>query len=119
MPTGLTRDVGWEIGVSRTMPVPLEEVWAFITSPGGAALWLGAGAVLPQDKGTPVSSAEGAGELRSFRPLDRFRLTWRSNGSDPDTTIQVAVRGDQTKTMLRFHQEHLADEEERNTQRTH
>jgi hypothetical protein len=47
MPVGLTKDAGWEIGVSRTLPVPLEAAWEFLTSPGGAALWLGAAAAPP------------------------------------------------------------------------
>jgi uncharacterized protein YndB with AHSA1/START domain len=37
-PTGLTRGVGWEIGVSRTVAFPLEEVWDFLTSPEGSAV---------------------------------------------------------------------------------
>jgi hypothetical protein len=47
MPVGLTKDAGWEIGVSRTLPVPLEAACEFLTSPGGAALWLGAAAAPP------------------------------------------------------------------------
>lgn len=38
MPTGLTRDAGWEIGVSKTLPRPPAEVWDFIASPAGVAL---------------------------------------------------------------------------------
>ncbi|MEU0158601.1 hypothetical protein ABZ154_07070 [Streptomyces sp. NPDC006261] len=42
MPTGLTQDAGWEIGVSRTIQQPPQAVWEFITGPEGVALWLGA-----------------------------------------------------------------------------
>lgn len=31
---GLTRDVGWNIGVSRTVPVDVQTAWDFLTSPG-------------------------------------------------------------------------------------
>ncbi|KDN87694.1 hypothetical protein KCH_05490 [Kitasatospora cheerisanensis KCTC 2395] len=59
MPTGLTKDAGWQIGVSRTLPHPLPVVWDFITSAEGIALWLGPGAVLAPDRGAPYRTAAG------------------------------------------------------------
>ena len=38
---GQTKDVGFNIGVSRTLPYPIEVVWSFVTGPAGLALWLG------------------------------------------------------------------------------
>jgi hypothetical protein len=35
MPTGLTKDAGWQIGVSRTLPDPPSPVWDFISGPEG------------------------------------------------------------------------------------
>ncbi|MFE2555159.1 SRPBCC domain-containing protein [Streptomyces sp. NPDC059352] len=105
MPVGLTRDAGWEIGVSKTLPLPVATVWEFLVSPEGLALWLGPGAALP---------AEGDPALRGLRPGDRVRLTYG------DTVLQVTVSpasGD--RTVLTFHQEHLADAEERERQRAH
>jgi hypothetical protein len=29
---GQTKDVGWNIGVSKTLPYPVEQVWALLTS---------------------------------------------------------------------------------------
>ena len=105
MPVGLTRDAGWEIGVSRTLPLPVETVWEFLVSPEGVALWLGPGAELP---------VKGDGVLRSLRPGDRIRLGYG------ETILQVAVSatGD-GRTVLRFHQEHMASAEERERQRAH
>jgi uncharacterized protein YndB with AHSA1/START domain len=119
-PKGLTKDAGWEIGVSRTFPVPLEHAWDFLTSPAGARLWLGDGATVPTEKGEPiVSAAGGEGELRSLRRKDRVRLRWKAPGWDHETVVQIAVRGDETKTSIRFHQEWLANAEEREQQRAH
>jgi uncharacterized protein YndB with AHSA1/START domain len=119
-PTGLTKDVGWEIGVSRTLPLPLEEVWSFLTSPDGTAVWLDEALDLPTTKGEPITTRGGAvGELRSHRPGDRVRLIWRPAGWSHDTTLQVAVSGGEDKTTIRFHQEHLADADERERQRAH
>lgn len=119
-PTGLTQDAGWEIGVSKTLPLPVSAVWDFIASPEGVALWLGRGAQLPTEKGESYETGHGiAGELRSYRPGDRVRLTYGT------TTLQVAVSAAGSpsssgeKTVLRFHQEHLANAEERERQRAH
>ncbi|MDT0380630.1 SRPBCC domain-containing protein [Streptomyces sp. DSM 42041] len=124
MPTGLTRDAGWQIGVSKTLPLPPEAVWDFLTCDEGLALWLGPGARLPRDKGAAYETPDGVrGELRSLRPADRVRLTWRPPGWAHDTTLQVAVSPAPgtagARTVLRFHQEHLADAAERERQRAH
>lgn len=120
-PTGLTRDAGWEIGVSRTFPVPVEDAWDVVVDGPGLPLWLGAGAVLPDELGAAYRTDDGAeGELRSLRPLDRVRLTYQPPGrSGRPTTVQVAVRPAATGASVRFHQEHLADADERERQRAH
>ncbi|WP_406279678.1 SRPBCC domain-containing protein [Streptomyces sp. NBC_00191] len=115
MPTGLTQDAGWEIGVSRTLPLPVAAVWEFITSPEGVALWLGEGVRLPTGKGESYETGDGiAGEVRSYRPGDRVRLTYGRS------TLQVAVSASgEGRAVLRFHQERLGDAEERERQRAH
>ncbi|MGW0122911.1 SRPBCC domain-containing protein [Streptomyces sp. NPDC003327] len=103
MPVGLTRDAGWEIGVSKTLPLPVDAVWDFLMSPEGLAVWLGS--ALPE-RGDPA--------LRSLRPRDRVRLTYGG------TVLQVTVSpsGD-GRTVLRFHQEHLTSADERERRRAH
>ena len=93
-PVGKTRDAGWEIGVSRTVPLTPEQVWARIDD---TAAWLG----------------EEADDVRSRRPLDRIRVGWKG------TIVQVAISQAKTGTTVRFHQERLADAEERERQRAH
>jgi uncharacterized protein YndB with AHSA1/START domain len=118
---GETRDVGFEIGVSRTVRFPRRVVWDFLAGPRGSAVWLGPGAVLGTQRGSRYRTADGTtGGVRSFRELDRIRLTWRPAGWDHDTTVQVTVSGPATgATVLRFHQERLADGAERERQRAH
>ncbi|CAN5416586.1 SRPBCC domain-containing protein [soil metagenome] len=94
MPVGKTKDAGWQIGVSRTVALSAEECWRVIEDP---AAWLGG----PAD------------DVRSFRPLDRVRVGW--NG----TIVQVAITPAKTGTTVRFHQERLADADERERQRAH
>jgi uncharacterized protein YndB with AHSA1/START domain len=116
VPTGLTKDAGWQIGVSRTLPHPPAAVWDFISGPEGLDLWLGPGADLTPERGAPYRTSAGVtGEVRGYRPGDRIRVT---RGS---TTVQVAIAaaGGGTSTRLVFHQERMASAEERERQREH
>ncbi|WP_027942618.1 SRPBCC domain-containing protein [Amycolatopsis taiwanensis] len=118
---GRTRDAGWQIGVSKTIDCPVEEVWDFITSPAGIAIWLGEGVTVLSEHGAGYETTTGIhGETRSFRELDRIRLTWQPPGWSHDTTLQLAVRpAGAGRAMLRVHQERLADAAERERQRRH
>ncbi|WP_068159427.1 SRPBCC family protein [Rhodococcus phenolicus] len=115
---GRTKDAGWQIGVSKTLPYPVDTVWSVIV--GEPSHWLGTAAVIPREKGEQWQSDDGTtGELRSRREGDRVRLTWRPPGWSHDTTVQVAVQATATGTVLRFHQERLAGPDERQRQRSH
>jgi uncharacterized protein YndB with AHSA1/START domain len=120
MPVGLTQDSGWEIGVSRTLPVAIEHAWSFLVSEAGLAVWLAPGATLPDRTSAPITAADGSiGELRSFHPNERVRLAWTPAGWDHATITQCTVSGSAERTTIRFHQEHLADGDERERQRRH
>ncbi|WP_370972335.1 SRPBCC domain-containing protein [Amycolatopsis sp. cg9] len=117
---GKTADVGWNIGVSRTLPYPAETVWDFLVSRDGVAIWLGPGVELPREPGVEYETANGTvGEIRSYVEHDRVRLTWRPSDWDHDSTVQVRLSGAGAKTTLRFHQEWLASAGEREEQRAY
>jgi uncharacterized protein YndB with AHSA1/START domain len=119
-PIGLTRDTGFQIGVSRSVATPLEQVWDMLVSDAGVRTWLGADVELPAERGAPYRTATGtSGEVRSFHPQDRLRLTWRPPDWDHESTVQVTVSRRNGRTVLRFHQERLADPDERERQRAH
>ncbi len=71
--------------------------------------------------GAAYQTSDGtSGEVRSFRPLDRVRLTWQPEDWTHDSTVQFTVsRTASGRTLLRFHQERLADATEREQQRAH
>jgi uncharacterized protein YndB with AHSA1/START domain len=119
-PVGLTKDAGWEIGVSRTFPVSPEAAWDAITSPEGVAIWVGEGAGLGSERGDAYATADGTeGELRSRRPGDRVRLTRRLPGREDAAIVQVVVRPAASGASIRFHTERLRDAEEREAMREH
>lgn len=120
-PVGYTRDAGWQVGASRTLDHPLEQVWDFVRSPQGVALWLARGVHVPTELGAQIDAPDGAvGEIRGYRPFDRIRLTWQPPDWDHESTVQVALRpAGASRTSIRFHQERLADAREREQQREH
>ena len=120
MPTGLRQDGVWEIGVSRTLPVAIDDAWSFLVSERGLSTWLGPGVRLPGQPNERFTSADGgAGELRSFHPLERVRVQWQPAGAEHTTVVQCTVSGRSGRTVVRFHEEHLADEVAREQQRAH
>jgi uncharacterized protein YndB with AHSA1/START domain len=105
MAVGKTADAGWEIGVSRTVPAPIDVVWEALTSTDGVAVWLGAGIAFPAEKGTAYETDDGTvGEVRSFHPLDRIRLTWQPEDWSHDSSVQVALSDKGERTGITFHQ---------------
>jgi uncharacterized protein YndB with AHSA1/START domain len=113
-PVGLTQDVGWEVGASKTLPLSLQAAWDLMVSPDGVAIWLGDGVQLPLQKGETYETADGTrGEIRSVRPLDRVRLTWRPADREQEATLQFALRETPTGCAVGFHAEHLVSAEDR------
>lgn len=117
---GQTKDAGWQIGVSKTLAHPIDKVWDLITGQAGLDLWLGPDVELKPEKGFRYETATGVtGEVRSFHEHDRIRLTWRPANWDHDSIVQVAMAATGGRTKLTFHQEWLADAEERDRQRAY
>ncbi|WP_431774529.1 SRPBCC family protein [Streptomyces cucumeris] len=119
-PTGLTRTAGFQIGVSKTLPLPPEAVWRFITGPEGLALWLGRGARIRPERGSAYRTDEGVtGEVRGYQEGTRLRLTHRPAAAERETTVQITVTAQGAGCVLRFHQERLSGTRERAEQRDH
>lgn len=119
-PVGKTKDAGWQIGVSRTVAVDLDEAWEYLTSRMGIEVWLGAGVDPPLAKGLRYETDEGTtGEIRSLRERDRIRLTWQPSDRSVHATSQIALTPAASGCTFRFHSERLFDEEEREAMRLH
>lgn len=119
-PVGLTRDAGWQIGVSRTLPVELDTAWEYLISSDGLAVWLGPGVETPLARGRRYETSDGtSGQIRSLREHDRIRLTWQPIGRPDDATVQIALAPTKTGCTFRFHTERLYDRDERELMRTH
>jgi len=119
--TGLTRDVGFQIGVRRTLPIRLEDAWRLLTSKKGVNIWLGETSKLDFSKGTRYQLADGSvGEVRVYSHNSHLRITWQPQGWQRASTIQVRViPKEDNRTVIAFHQEHLPGAKEREERRAH
>lgn len=117
---GLTKDVGWQIGVRRTLPIASAAAWRMVTSPEGVDLWLGGDPGLRWEKGKSYQLEDGSsGEVRVFTPDSNLRITWQPGDWARASTIQVRVVPKGEKTVIVFHQEHLPGPVEREERRQH
>jgi uncharacterized protein YndB with AHSA1/START domain len=121
--TGQTADQGFQIGVQRVIPMARETLWKFLTGAAGRKLWLGTVRRLALESGATYETEEGAsGEVRTVRPGERLRLTYKLGSSKRTTTLQITlscVRNDADRTTLRFHHEKLANAKERERMKAH
>ena len=86
-PVGLTRDAGWEIGVSRTVPFPIDDVWDFLTL--GGCSWPAGRRTTGVD---PAVKSVGAAYL--------LRLAEQASATTPDLRgLILAVRA-QAATLV-------------------
>ena len=105
---GRTAEVGYQIGVRRTLPFSEEAIWGLLLSPEGIAVWLGGPIEMAQ--GTRYTLADGtSGEVRVYTPWSHCRVSWQSPGWARPSLIQVRVIPAKSGTTLSFHQEHLRD----------
>lgn len=118
---GQTATVGFEMGVQRTIALVQGQLWDFLTSVRGIALWLGEPAAGPLIAGSNYLTASGiTGVVRVVNPPHHLRLTWQLAGWTRASTLQIRlVPGTGEKTSLRFHQEQLTSEAIRTQMRRH
>ncbi|HEY8470984.1 MAG TPA: SRPBCC domain-containing protein [Longimicrobiales bacterium] len=117
---GQTADVGFEIGVRRTVPLPAHEAWRRLTAPDGVRAWLGDAPSLRFQVGEAYRLSDGTtGEVRVAVAGDRLRITRRPEGWARAATIQIRVLPKGEKTVVAFHEENLPSAEEREARRAH
>jgi uncharacterized protein YndB with AHSA1/START domain len=115
---GKTADVGYQIGVRRTLPCGEEALWSLVLSPEGQAIWLG-GAIELADGARYALDNGTTGQVRVYKPWSHIRLTWQPQGWARPSTVQVRVTAASSGTTLSFHQEHLADSAARSAMKAH
>ena len=117
---GQTADAGYQIGVQKTLPIPHELAWDLLVVGPGREVWLGETQPLDLRKGADYVTSDGvSGEIRSVDPGKRLRLTWSHADLARPSTLQLYLVPSGEKTSLRFHQEKLSSQDERELMRHH
>ena len=120
-PVGLTADVGFQIGVRRTLPFSLEEAWDLLISKEGVGLWLGETASYRLQAGLSLLAEDGtSAQLRVFKPVSHIRMSWQRMEWDNPSALQIRVLPvSGGNTTISFHQEKLEDPYIREIMRQH
>lgn len=119
-PVGQTKSQGWQIGVSRTLPIGLEKAWEMMLD----ALELPPELLHPQqtdyNKGPALETKnKTALEIRSHEPYSLLRMKWQPKDWENSSTLQIRVRPAKTGTTISVHHEWLQDAEHREAMRLH
>lgn len=119
-PVGSTKDVGYQVGVRRTIEAQHSKVRDYVFSNQGLDLWLGPTAGFELEAGQKFKLEDGAiGEVRVYNPNSHIRLTWQPGHYPRPSTIQLRLIDKDGKTTIAFHQEHLPSSKQREERRSH
>ena len=113
MQIGQTKDVGFQFGVRKTIPISSELAWKFLFSAKGLETWLGK---LDNELELKKEFETGngiTGVVRVFKPNSHIRLNWKLKDWPNMSTVQLRVIKKQEKTTISIHQEKLLNAEQR------
>src|SRR5690606_39027572 len=96
-PIDLTKDVGWQFGIRRTIPSSKENVCDFMITNVGEQLW--------------IKHVEK--KFTILKPYSLIRTKWRLPGCDNNATILLRIMGNENKANIAFHVERLLSKEQR------
>lgn len=115
---------GYEVGVSRTFPIPMHKAWDLITSEEGLLTWLGALTDGRFGAGETFKTKEGiTATITVFEPGSHFRMAWKPEYWRYNSTLQVRVIGSKSKSagksVISFHHEKLPRAADRDAMKRH
>ncbi|HHV21989.1 MAG TPA: SRPBCC domain-containing protein [Propionibacterium sp.] len=102
------------VRVTRTLPQPLNDVWAALMTPEGVVALLGEGGELG-NKGDGWQATDGTyGVTRTFHPMEQIRFSWHADADAPATLVDLHMRaGDDNGTVLELVHENLPEDADR------
>jgi len=110
---GQTKEVGFQFGIRKTIPLSAEIVWNFLLSAKGLETWLGklkSGLEFKKEYETENGTT---GFVRVLKPNSHIRLNWKLKDWPNMSTVQLRVIEKQEKTTIAIHQEKLLNSEQR------
>lgn len=119
-PVGQTKSQGWQIGVSRTLPIGLEKAWEMMLDTLGLPLAMLHPPKADSGEGTLFETEDATRiEIRSHEPYSLLRMKWKPKDWQSSSTLQIRVRPAKTGTTISIHHEWLQDAQQRESMRNH
>jgi len=117
---GKTKNAGFQIGVRKTFPAPVETVWSFLFSETGLTAWLGKISVENFESGKLYKTEEGIeGTVNVLIPNSHVRLTWKPKYWTNTSAVQLRVIPSKGRATISFHQDKLLDDGQRSEMKKH
>jgi uncharacterized protein YndB with AHSA1/START domain len=117
---GQTKDLGFQIGIRRTFSISTEKAWDFLFSDNGLKIWLGELISGDFSINQDYQTKEGViGIIKVLKPFSHIRLTWKKNGWQNISTLQIRTIASKSGTTISFHQEKLLDDNQRAEMKKH
>jgi uncharacterized protein YndB with AHSA1/START domain len=111
---GQTKEVGFQIGIRKTLPISFDIAWNFLLSEEGLEIWLGKISSEQFDLNRNYKTIEGIeGKVRVLEPNSHIRLTWKPKNWENISTLQIRVIKAKDGTTISIHQETLLDSNQR------
>ncbi|GGM91754.1 hypothetical protein GCM10010967_25990 [Dyadobacter beijingensis] len=103
---------GYEIGVTKTFPIPLRKAWEVMSSEEGLSIWLGDLTKGRISQGVSFKTKHGiSGTVNVLEANSHFRMAWKPANWRNSSTLQVRVIGSKAKSsnksVISFHHEQL------------
>jgi len=109
-----TKDVGFQFGIRKTIPISTDKVWDFLFSGNGLKIWLGELKNELEIKKEYETKNGITGIVQVFKPNSYIRLNWKLKTWENISTVQIRVLGNESKTTIEIHQEKLLNSEQQN-----
>lgn len=111
----------YSITATKSLAVGADDVWKFLISPRGIALWLKPLSPFHLRPGESFENEDGIfGQLRTVKAGRRLRLTWQDSDWDRKSILQInIVPKPKGKSILVFQQEQLRQGRLRESLRQH
>ena len=111
---GKSKDAGYQFGLRKTFALSKQQVWDFMFSEEGLAIWLGELTDDLELKNTYHTKEGVEGLVRVFEPDSHVRMSWKKKEWKNSSTVQVRIIPKaQNKTVISFLHEKLTNAKQR------
>ena len=112
---GKTEKSGWQVGVRKTIQIPVSSLWNLITQPQILKIFTGDSKIVDDILNLDMLSESGIHyKITTFVPSSHIRMKWRFADWEKYSILQIrTIDAGESKSVLAVHQEKLKDQNTR------